>query len=344
MTPFHLHRRIPLVRRPFFHLDRAIQERNQAIYERDQAIRERDALANRLASQTTRVALDVSECRSRDEFVHFQENDREYSRLIALLESKMIPNGASSFFIPGYCAVCSSYTEFFVDYSYAPPAINGSRLPNWRERLECRSCGLNNRMRAALHFVTSNFNLDRGAQIYLTEQTTPLFKAFAGSSLSVVGSEYLRDGTLAGHYNADGIRHEDVTALTFPASSFDVICSFDVLEHVPSYQTALAEFYRCIRPGGNLLLTVPFWPDKVTTLTRAAPTSDGSDVIHFEPPEYHGDPLNKDGVLCFYHFGWDLLDVIRQAGFSDPKLNFYWSLSLGYLGGRQFLISATRPA
>jgi SAM-dependent methyltransferase len=278
-----------------------------------------------------------------DEFLLFKENDREYSQVIAQLESKMIPKGASSFFIPGYCVVCSSYTEFFVDYAYAPPAINGIQLPNWRERLECRSCGLNNRMRAVLHFLVSNLKVDGSAQVYLTEQTTPLFRAFEGVYPGVVGSEYLRDGTAGGHYNADCIRHEDVTALTFPASSFDAICSFDVLEHVPSYQVAFDEFFRCIKPGGNLLLTVPFFPDRARTLTRAAPVSNGSDVMHFEPPEYHGDPLNDAGVLCFYHFGWDLLAAMRQAGFSDPKLSFYWSLSLGYLGGRQFLISASRP-
>jgi hypothetical protein len=38
MIPFQLHRRIPLVRRPFF-------QRDQAIAERDRIMAERDALA-----------------------------------------------------------------------------------------------------------------------------------------------------------------------------------------------------------------------------------------------------------------------------------------------------------
>ena len=33
-------------------------------------------------------------------------------------------------------------------------------------------------------------------------------------------------------------------------------------------------------------------------------------------PEYHGDPISG-GVLCFHHFGWALLDDVREAGFAD---------------------------
>lgn len=330
---------IPLVRRPFF--------------QRDQARAEVARLVARLAAaecatvrpnlRTNARSLTTHECKSLSEFMRFQAADREVTQYIAPLEERLLPRGETRFTLPGYCAVCASYTDFLVDYTYAPPPVNGVQLPNWRERLECGLCGLNNRMRAVLHFMQADLNVERQAHIYITEQITPLFRAFQIPYENVTGSEYLRDGTLPGQRNEQGVRHEDVTALTFPASSFDTICSFEVLEHVPSYQDALAEFFRCLKPGGNLVLTVPFSPDSATTLTRAAPAADGNGIVHFEPPEYHGDPLDNGGTLCFYHFGWDLLDRMRQIGFSDPKLSFYWSLEAGYLGGRQFLISASRP-
>src|ERR1700733_2595976 len=42
MIPFQLHRRIPLLRRPFHQRDRAMEQRDQLRAERDHAIAERD--------------------------------------------------------------------------------------------------------------------------------------------------------------------------------------------------------------------------------------------------------------------------------------------------------------
>jgi len=41
---------------------------------------------------------------------------------------------------------------------------------------------------------------------------------------------------------------------------FDVIGAFDVIEHIGEDETVLAQMYRALRPGGNLLLTVPQHP------------------------------------------------------------------------------------
>lgn len=45
-----------------------------------------------------------------------------------------------------------------------------------------------------------------------------------------------------------------------PSKSFDLVCLFDVLEHLPVEGPALAEIRRVLRPGGRLLLTVPAFP------------------------------------------------------------------------------------
>jgi SAM-dependent methyltransferase len=43
------------------------------------------------------------------------------------------------------------------------------------------------------------------------------------------------------------------TALPFGDASFDVVCSFKVLAHVPDIGTALREMARVTRPGGHVL-------------------------------------------------------------------------------------------
>ncbi len=52
----------------------------------------------------------------------------------------------------------------------------------------------------------------------------------------------------------------DAARLPFAAGSFDLICAFDVLEHLPDDHAALREILRCLAPGGTLLLTVPAHP------------------------------------------------------------------------------------
>lgn len=131
--------------------------------------------------------------------------------------------------------------------------------------------------------------------------------------------------------------------MTFASNSFDLICTSDVLEHVSQYRAALEECARCLRPGGHLVLSVPFALHEHNTLVRAQMCADGS-IKHHTEPEYHGNPLDNTGLLCFYHFGWDLLDDMRAAGFVDARVRVYWSFKLGYLGGPQILITARKPA
>lgn len=50
----------------------------------------------------------------------------------------------------------------------------------------------------------------------------------------------------------------DITAIPLPDGSFDAILCSEVLEHVPEPTHALDEFARLLRPGGRLVMTVPF--------------------------------------------------------------------------------------
>lgn len=275
-----------------------------------------------------------------NEFQSFMASDTIRRSEIDAFEAGLLVD-SDHFMFPGRCAICRKNVKFLVDYQWGDTGPDGRRRPNWRERLVCPECHLNNRMRAALGFLLAGGGwLDK---IYLTEATTQLFRTASRRRLRVIGSEYLRDGTKPGATNAKGLRHEDATRLSFPDRSFHQIGTFDVLEHVPDYQAALAEFFRCLKPAGKLLITVPFVLGSPTTITRAVLQPDGS-IQHLLPPEIHGDPLDSEGALCFYHFGWDLLDSLRAVGFEDAGLSFFWSAELGYLGGYQFVITARRPS
>lgn len=244
------------------------------------------------------------------------------------------------FLTPGFCAVCGRWTRFVSTWAYAQEE-EGAKQVNWREELSCYDCHLNNRKRAAFHLLMDAIPLAKHARIYLTEQTTDLYinvrKKFAGT----VGSEYLGDSIAKGHAGADGIRNEDLTQLTFAGGEFDAILSLDVIEHIPDFKRAFAECARVLKPGGKMLWSVPFDINSVPNKIRARLRPDGS-VEHLLPPEYHVDRLNPEGCLCFQHFGWEMLEEMKEAGFSSAHAVCFYSPVYGYIGGEQLIFVAEK--
>ncbi|MDX1412366.1 MAG: hypothetical protein R3351_09435, partial [Nitrospirales bacterium] len=91
----------------------------------------------------------------------------------------------------------------------------------------------------------------------------------------------------------------------------------------------------------RLLFTVPFRLDSKENIVRAEIDINGQ-IRHLLPPEYHGDPINEAGCLCFYHFGWALLEDLKAVGFENPLAHLYWSDHFGYFGMNQVLFSAEK--
>src|SRR5262249_11800134 len=272
---------------------------------------------------------------------HVESMKDEYRRR-EQIESELITNDAE-FWTPGYCYVCKEKTTFCTGFQYSSVRNDGKTVPNWREQLICKKCGLNNRLRASIQIFEEICQPVSTDSIYTTEQTTPLYAWLKNNYTNVIGSEYLGDSISRGAKNAANIRNEDLTRLSYKDNQFDYILSFDVLEHVADYGKALKECLRCLKPNGALLLGVPFDKNSQTNIVRARVHSNGK-VEHLLPPEYHGDPVNPQGILCFYHFGWDLLDELRAIGFFPVVSYLYWSLEFGYLGGEQIIFVANKAA
>jgi len=222
-------------------------------------------------------------------------------------------------------------------------------MPNWREELTCPGCGLISRVRLGFGLLLDQ-TADEGPppRVYLTEQASKAYVWLKRRFPATVGSEFCEEpkkirrmfAYLAGLWGGeqDPIRHEDVRALSMEPQSLDAIACFEVLEHVYEYRTALAEFSRVLRPGGVLVVTVPFVVTEPASILRAAIDEDGV-VRHRLEPEYHGDPISGEGVLCFHHFGWDLLDAVRSAGFADAGMVDCWAPHLGFMGFTGLLIA-----
>jgi SAM-dependent methyltransferase len=233
----------------------------------------------------------------------------------------------------GYCWVCDRHSHFM----YRSTDTSTKDI-NWRESLICAGCGLGSRPRLSIHVLETTVPQLSQRSVYLTEQLTPVAAVFKSRLEKVTFSEYLGADLECGTVAANGIRHEDLTCLSFPDRSFDVVATYDVLEHVPSYRKALEEMRRVLKPGGYCFVTVPFGLGSEKNLVRAR-IDDSGTLHHILPPEYHGDPMKPDsGVLCYYWFGWELLGDMRNAGFQSVHIRLNWSSDYAYIGPEQPII------
>lgn len=235
----------------------------------------------------------------------------------------------------GYCDVCKCTKTFSFDWRYTVTSVN------FRERLECPACKLNNRQRAMFSFLTRTLkNLDKPT-VYCYEQVTPFFNALSSrlsrNNIKVIGSEFLGYNYASGDV-VNGIRHEDALNLSFPDSSIDVIISNDVFEHVPDIGRTLIESKRVLKSNGMLIFTIPFTHQP---FTKKRSDLVNGEIYYLEPAVYHGNPVSENGSLVFYDFGWDVFSLFQSYGF-ELTMHVFTNIKFGHLSYFPlFLFSAT---
>jgi 2-polyprenyl-3-methyl-5-hydroxy-6-metoxy-1,4-benzoquinol methylase len=104
---------------------------------------------------------------------------------------------------------------------------------------------------------------------------------------------YLMDGVDHGSWV---ISRADATKLPFRDSSFDVVICSEVLEHIPGNREAIAELVRVLKPGKDLVVSVPrFLPERICWALSS---------------DYHNEP---GGHIRIYRKR-ELLSLLENAG------------------------------
>ncbi|NLD76484.1 MAG: methyltransferase domain-containing protein [Acidimicrobiales bacterium] len=205
------------------------------------------------------------------------------------------------------CAVCGRFSRFVRD---------GLSV---RETFPCTECGASHRYRHQAEVMLAHLSRQGSANLdeLAAEQE---FAAKAIFEPGWLGPFRPRFSPLPGYVTSgfwpdvepgetrDGVRCENLEALTFDDETFDLIITSDIFEHVRHPERGFAETFRVLRPGGLHIFSVPVrWPLAHTTRPRVD-VSGPEDVLLLDA-EYHY------GSLVYNDFGYDLVDQLEAAGF-----------------------------
>jgi SAM-dependent methyltransferase len=221
--------------------------------------------------------------------------------------------------LEGWCACCERGGTFKL------PASEG--WVNLRESLLC-DCGMNGRMRMIMAALRAE---PPRPPFLMFERVTPLYAKVAQVFPFVEGCEYFGPDAVGGSEHAFRglkVRHEDMQALSLGDASMQTLFHGDVLEHVADPQAALAECRRVLAPGGTLLFTCPVMNRREHDVRARV---EGGQVVHLQPPAYHGNPLDDGGTLVFTVPGLSLLEDLRRAGFDSAEIGLGYDAAQGIL-------------
>lgn len=198
-------------------------------------------------------------------------------------------------FKPGYCTVCHSLTGFYL------------KQPWHRDYYCCARCDSTARWRTFVYVMTQQIPHWRDLHVHESSPGGVISEKFA-SECSHYGASHFFPKIKTG-LTYQGFRCENLEAMTFADSLFDLFITQDVLEHVKNPAMAFQEIARVLKPGGWHVFTVPWnrWHP-----TRSRVEWKNGEQVNLLEPQYHGNPINRQGSLVVTDWGHDMQWLIYQ--------------------------------
>lgn len=191
---------------------------------------------------------------------------------------------------PRWCPVCARASRRFRPAGVVP-----------RADAKCPHCGALERHRLAWLHLSQHTDLFDGRAKKVLHIAPE--KAFAPRFAERLGAGYLTADLL----DPRAMVKMDITAISYPDDTFDVILCSHVLEHVPDDRRALRELHRVLKPDGWAIINVPL---------TAEPTYE--DLAIIDPRERLKAFGQADHVR---RYGPDFEERLREAGFNVGVIN-----------------------
>jgi SAM-dependent methyltransferase len=231
---------------------------------------------------------------------------------------------------PGYCPTCECQVTFVARSSWL------------RDHYVCSNCGSVPRERALMRAIEMYFPnwkdlvvhesspAKRGASVRLARQCK-----------NYIPSQFFprekRGSTV------DGVRCEDLEALTFGDETIDLHVTQDVMEHVFAPSKVFREIARTLKPGGAHIFTVPLVNRNNPSKLRARRRDDGY-LDYLQPPEYHHNPISDQGALVTVDWGFDICTHIFDSCGLFTHLLYIEDLSKGIKADYNEVLITLKPS
>jgi len=242
-------------------------------------------------------------------------------RIIHALKKKIIRlllTGDYYFEHIGYCTCCEREVMFECYHSWL------------RDNYVCTNCQSIPRERALIAVIEKYYPNWRGLRIH---ESSPISRG-ASAKLKNQCPRYLASQYYPGkEYGMilDGFRNENLENQTFGDGVFDLVITQDVMEHIYHPDRAFSEIARTLSSGGAHIFTVPIINKHEKTEVWATLNPDGTpNFLHSH--EYHGNPVPPYGSPVTMHWGFDIVDFIRNASGLNTKIISQYDKNLGIMG------------
>ncbi len=219
------------------------------------------------------------------------------------------------FKIDGFCPCCDQNVSF-------------ESMNSWlRDHFYCTNCGSIPRERALMLVIEKYYPNWREMTIH---ESSPIYRS-ASKKLKDLAPGYI--GT---HYfpneersvTINGFRNEDLENLTFDTESFDLTITQDVMEHIYNPSNAFKEIARTLKFGGAHIFTVPIINRHKKSEIWAIEGVNNKPLF-LKTPEYHGNPISENGSPVTMHWGFDIVDFIRNVSYLDTIIEHIDDLQFG---------------
>jgi SAM-dependent methyltransferase len=232
----------------------------------------------------------------------------------------------------GVCPICETRVTF-------------AACSDWyRDTLLCTSCegGSLPRERALALALADACPDWRGRRIH---ESSPMMR---GISLKL---QRQAPGYLPTHFFPDaapgaivnGVRCENLEAMTFADASFDLVITQDVMEHVRDPRRVIKEIHRTLVQSGVYICCFPVRKHQAAAMERRCEFLPDGTRVDFKDPEIHGNPVNQTGSIVTVDWGYDLHQLFAEWGPFDVRVTRFADRTHGVLGEYTDVVTCRKP-
>ena len=200
------------------------------------------------------------------------------------------------------CPCCGRKIAGFADMKFYDDVerFDPDRFKKQRQDVMCPFCYSAPRQRILAVWAEENKELLKGAKILYFAPEYSMMKWFKKNGVKVTTADLFQK-----HVDLN----LDITDISLPDSSYDMVICNHVLEHVSSYGKALSELNRILKPGGKLIISFPIDPSLDTVLEKDADTPE--ERIRLFGQNDHVRVFGKDSaeILASYGFSVSVIDA-----------------------------------